>query len=260
MSITYSTYLKLNELLRMQRPLSDGPEHDEMLFIVMHQINELWFKQLLHEFKLAQLAFDNSHMPTVIRTLKRVLTILKTLVAQVDVLETMTPVAFSSFRDRLESSTSFQSAQFHEIEIVLGQRDRKALGRFTEGSQERDRLEAAMSRRSLYGSFLRFLVQCGYGVPQEALDLDEGLPHREVPGLHDILVDIYHKDPAAWNVCELLVDLDEGVQEWRYRQLKMVERTVGERAGTVGAFDLEYLRSMLLKPIFPDLWAIRSRL
>ena len=122
-----TSYFRLEELLSLQHPVSDGPEHDELLFIVIHQVYELWFKQILHELKLLQLAMENSHTPIVSRTLKRVLTILKTLVAQIDILETMTPMSFGSIRQRLLTTGGLQSNQFREIEFVLGRRDREVI-------------------------------------------------------------------------------------------------------------------------------------
>lgn len=260
MSVTYASYLKLDELLRLQRPLSDGPEHDEMLFIVIHQVHELWFKQGLHELKLLQLALENGHSPTVMRTLKRLLSIVKTLGSQVDVLETMTPISFRSLRERLRTAGGHQSAQFRELEIVLGRRDVAIIDQFPEGGRERARLEAAFARRSLYDSFLRYLVHCGYSVPAEVLDRDVSQPYQPQPKVQDALEDIYTTDPTAWQVCELLVDLDEALQAWRYRHLKMVERTLGGGGASAGSAALDNLRDGLLDPAFPDLWQVRDRL
>jgi tryptophan 2,3-dioxygenase len=261
MSENYASYLKLDELLRLQRPLSDGPEHDEMLFIVIHQVHELWFKQMLHELKLLQLALENGHSPTVMRTLKRLVTVVKTLLAQVDVLETMTPVSFSSFRERLHTAGGRRSRQFRELEIVLGRRDEALFDGFPEEGPDRSRLEGAVARRPLYDSFLRYLVHIGYTVPSEVLERDVTQPYQPHSKVQDALEDIYTTDPTAWQVCELLVDLDEALQAWRYRHLKMVERTVGggvERGGGAEAFD--HLRQRLLEQVFPDLWQVRRRL
>ena len=260
MSVTYAAYLKLDELLRLQRPLSDGPEHDEMLYIVIHQVHELWFKQVLHELKLLQLALENGHSPTVMRTLRRLLTIVRTLVSQVDVLETMTPVSFRSLRERLHEVGGRNSAQFRELEIVLGRRDEAMLDRFAENGRERARLEAAVARRPLYDSFLRYLVHCGYSVPADVLDRDVTRPYEPQPKVQDALEDIYTTDPTAWQVCELLVDLDEALQAWRYRHLKMVERTLGGGTGSGGSEVVDHLTERLRRPAFPDLWQVRDRL
>src|SRR3990170_4168656 len=141
MPVTYSGYLKLDELLSLQQPLSDGPEHDETLFIVIHQVYELWFKELLHEVDYMKTLLERQDIPRSLHTIKRVLTILKVAVAQIDILETMTPLEFLSFRERLESGSGFQSFQFRELEFVLGMKRPAALDRYPAGSEHRARLE-----------------------------------------------------------------------------------------------------------------------
>jgi tryptophan 2,3-dioxygenase len=239
-ALTYSSYLRIDELLALQVPRSEGPEHDEHLFIVIHQVYELWFRQLLVEAARLQAMLEARDAPAALHTLKRILTILKTIVAQVDILETMTPLSFASFRGRLDSASGFQSAQFREFEAVLGRRDQWILDAHPPGPA-RDRIAAAMARPSLWESFLRFL------------GTDEA-------GARATVLRTYRDDPVAAMVCERLVDLDEGVQEWRYRHVKMVERTIGDKAGTGGSPGAEYLRTTLFHPMFPDLWAVRSEL
>ena len=258
--MSYTSYLRLDELLALQRPLSDGPEHDETLFIVIHQVNELWFKQILHELKLLQLAMENGHAPIVARTLKRVLTILKTLIAQIDVLETMTPMSFASFRQLLETASGFESFQFRELEFVLGLRRPEIVEAFEEGSARRLRLERLSGRPSVYDSFLRYLHLLGYPIPAEVLNRDLAERHTASAAVQESLIEIYRHDPGAWQICELLVDLDEGLLEWRYRHMRMVERTIGIKEGTGGSAGAAYLRSTLSKQLFPDLWAIRNEL
>jgi len=257
-ALTYTSYLALDEILGAQRMRSD--EHDEMLFVVIHQVYELWFKQLLHEVRHLQTRLDDGDTPHVLHTLKRVLTILKVVVAQIDVLETMTPRSFLSFRDRLQASSGFQSGQFRELEAVLGRRDRKVFEHYPEGTAARARIAEAMSRPSLYDSFLHFLAKQGYDVPNEALHRDVCRPVEPSPGVQRTLLEVYRRDGAAAQVCERLVDVDEGMQEWRYRHVKMVERTIGDKSGTGGSPGAAYLRQTLFKPVFPDLWAVRSEL
>jgi tryptophan 2,3-dioxygenase len=259
-ALTYSRYLCLDELLALQRPLSEGPEHDETLFIVVHQVYELWFKQILHELHqlLRSLATDDH--PGILHTLRRILTILKTLVAQVDVIETMTPVSFASFRKRLESASGFQSLQFRLLELTLGRKDEGILSSQPEGSPSRRRLEEALAQVDVYRGFLGFVGRRGYPIPKAAIERDPRLPSAEDPAVQDVLVDVYRRDPAVTQVCERLVDLDEGLQEWRYRHAKMVERTIGSKPGTGGSSGTAYLRGTLFQPLFPDLWAIRRRL
>jgi tryptophan 2,3-dioxygenase len=264
MPYTYTSYLRLDELLGLQTPASweapGGEEHDEMLFIVIHQVYELWFKQVLHEVDLLHRSLDGNDRPLALSTLKRILTIFKTLVAQVDVLETMTPVSFLSFRYRLDSSSGFQSVQFRELEAALGARRLGMAGHIPEGSPERERVERRLHEPSLYSSFLRVLVLNGYEVPQDVLERDAAEPPAEDARVQEILVRIYRSDPENRDVCERLVDLDEGLQVWRYRHVKMVQRTIGMKTGTGGSAGVEYLKDTLFKPLFPDLWAIRTAL
>lgn len=260
MTLTYSNYLKVDELLALQKPLSDGPEHDETLFIIIHQVYELWFKQVLHECRRLRRSLESNNAADARKTLKRVLTIFKTLVGQVDILETMTPVSFNSFRDRLETASGFQSVQFREVEIFLGCRHPAALRHLPEGSPERQRLEELTHSPSLYDAFLRFLKLNGYPVPESVLQRDLTESNPETPEVQDILVGIYKKGSDIIQLCELLVDLDEGMQEWRYRHMKMVERVIGRKRGTGGSAGMEYLKKTLENPAFPDLWAIRVKL
>jgi len=257
-ALTYTSYLALDKILGAQR-LRSG-EHDEMLFIVIHQVYELWFKQLLHELYHLQRRLDGGDTPHVLHTLKRVLTILKVVVAQIDVLETMTPRSFLSFRDRLEASSGFQSAQFRELEAVLGRRDRRVFEHYPEGSAARATIAQAMARPSIYDSFLRYLALHGYKVPTEALERDICRPLEPSPAVQQVLLDVYRDDTGPAQVCERLIDVDEGMQEWRYRHVKMVERTIGDKSGTGGSPGAAYLRNTLFKPAFPDLWAVRSEL
>jgi tryptophan 2,3-dioxygenase len=256
--LTYSSYLALDELLGAQRPQSD--EHDEMLFVVIHQVYELWFKQLLHELRHLQRRLEAGDTPHVLHTLKRVLTILKVAVAQIDVLETMTPRQFLGFRSRLEAASGFQSAQFRELEAVLGRRDHRGFAHYPEGSAARERIVAAMQRPALFDSFLRYLVTQGYDVPAAALGRDVAAPAEPSPDVQRMLLRVYRDDGEPTQVAERLVDVDEGVQEWRYRHVKMVERTIGHRSGTGGSPGVAYLRTTLSQPVFPDLWAVRSEL
>lgn len=270
MSLTYSSYLKIDELLSLQQPLSggpEGPEHDETLFIVIHQVYELWFKQVLHELDRVVHLFDVSRpgadsTPDVLHSWRRILTILKTMVAQIDVLETMTPISFSSFRERLESASGFQSPQFREMEFVIGVRDRRMLAFHRDNPGALARLERRLAQPTLYQAFLGYLRRLGYdSIPAAALAPLGDLPPPEGPGIRKALIAVYRNaDHTLTQVCERLVDFDEGLQEWRYRHVKMVQRTIGTKRGTGGSAGAEYLRGTLFQPIFPDLWAIRSEL
>ena len=257
-ALTYSSYLALDEVLAAQRPKTD--EHDELLFIVIHQVYELWFKQLLHELVHLQRRLEAGEGPRALATVRRILTILKTVVAQIDVLETMTPRQFTTFRDRLDAASGFQSAQFRELEAVLGRRDPGAVERYPPGSAARQQIADAMARPSVLDSFLRYLAAQGFGVPHAVLHRDVSTPLAPSQAVQDVLVDVYRIDGPEVQVCERLVDVDEGLQEWRYRHVKMVERTIGDKMGTGGSTGAEYLRSTLFEAAFPDLWAVRGRL
>ena len=254
--VTYSGYLRLDQLLSAQQPRSS--EHDELLFIVIHQIYELWFKQLLHELGKLQAELSAGGSTHAMRTLRRALAIMKIVVAQLDVLETMTPTQFTRFRDWLGTSSGFESAQFRELEAVLGRREEMMVASYAEGSPERGRVMAAMSRPSVFDSFARYLAGQGYDVPADILDRDVTAPLAATDAMQQVLKRVYDDDTEAAAVCELLVDLDEGLQEWRYRHVKMVQRTIGGRPGTGGSAGADYLTTTLGKPTFPDLWAMRG--
>ena len=257
---SYGEYLKVDELLALQRPLSVGPEHDEMLFIVIHQVYELWFKQVLHELDYLERLLARSDGARARHTLKRILTILKVMVAQLDILETMTPLEFLSFRDRLESGSGFQSHQFRELEFALGLKEPRSLERYPAGSDPRRRLERRLAARTLWDAFLHHLASHGIAVPAEVLNRDVTQRVEPSAELRVALVDVYRNHPDLADLCETMVDLDEGLMEWRYRHVKMVQRTIGTRRGTGGSTGAEYLMSTLNKPLFPDLWAIRTEL
>jgi tryptophan 2,3-dioxygenase len=258
-AVTYGSYLSLDELLALQQP-RETLEHDELLFIVIHQVYELWFKEILHELDHVKrlLAMDDPHRAQ--HTLKRVLTILKVLVAQLDVLETMTPLEFRSFRERLEAASGFQSDQFRALEFELGRKSWASVTRFPEGSRARAELERRFREPTVWDGFLRYLKREGYPVPASLLERDVSAPPEPSSAMQKILIDVYRGDPKSAGLCERLVDLDEGVQEWRYRHVKMVERTIGTKHGTGGSAGAEYLRTTLGQPAFPDLWEIRSLL
>jgi tryptophan 2,3-dioxygenase len=255
---TYATYLKIDELLLLQHPRSD--EHDEMLFIIIHQVYELWFKELLHEFdRVTQLLEqDESHRAQ--HTLKRILTILKVMVAQLDILETMTPLEFLSFRARLDAASGFQSDQFRQIEFVLGVKSEQAIHRFPESGRARTALERRYHEPTLWDAFLHYLARERDDVPAACLRRDPTAAPEPSAEIQEILIDLYRRDVKNAELCERLVDLDEGIQEWRYRHAKMVERTIGAKQGTGGSSGAAYLRETVGRPLFPDLWAIRSRL
>ena len=248
--LAYASYLRLDELLSCQSPLTDA--HDELLFVIIHQVYELWFKQILHETSLLQRRLEEGESAGALHTARRIAKILKTIVGQLDVLETMTPRQFAAFRPELGSASGFQSNQFRELEAVLGRRD------FSPSAQD-ERLMAAMRRRSVFDSLLRYLVTAGFPVPGEVLDRDPRDPWQPHPGVRAVLAEVYADEAnPAMEICEALVDVDEGVQEWRYRHVKMVERVIGAKPGTGGSAGADYLRMTLFRPAFPELWEVRG--
>src|SRR5687767_7409796 len=206
-AVTYSSYLRVDELLSLQQPRSEGPEHDELLFIVIHQVYELWFKELLHELDrvMRLLTADDLHRAQ--HTLKRILTILKVMVAQLDILETMTPLEFLSFRSRLEAASGFQSDQFRQIEFVLGAKRESAIARFAASSRARTALERRYREPTLWDAFPQYLAREGYAVPAAHLTRDVTAPITASPEIQDILVDAYRQDAKTQGICERLVDL-----------------------------------------------------
>ena len=256
-ALTYTSYLAVDELLQLQRPLSEGPEHDELLFIIIHQTYELWFKQIIHECAEAQRALESGVTDRALSVLGRIRTILKVCVSQIDILETMTPLQFNSFRDYLAASSGFQSAQFRRVEAILGRRDGKMWSHLAPADQEK--IKVHIENRSLWDSTLKHLAILGYNVPAEYLDRDFSQHYAPNEKIQDLLLEIHRKDPLLSILFERLMDIDEGLQEWRYRHVKMVERTIGHKSGTGGSTGVEYLASTLFHPVFPELWKVRDR-
>ncbi|MGH2927942.1 MAG: tryptophan 2,3-dioxygenase [Solirubrobacteraceae bacterium] len=249
--LTYATYLRLDDLLACQSPLTES--HDELLFVIIHQVYELWFKQILHEAGRLQDRLESGDGAAALATARRIAKILKTIVGQLDVLETMTPSQFASFRPELGGSSGFQSVQFRYLEAVLGRRD-------FHKSVIDEPLAAILARPPVFDSLLRFIAATGASVPQAVLNRDPRQAWASDEEVQRLLAEVYQRSGEPAEVCEALVDIDEGVQEWRYRHVKMVERIIGAKTGTGGSAGSAYLRSTLFRPAFPDLWEIRSRL
>ncbi len=260
MALTYSSYLNLPELLELQRPRSAPPEHDEMLFIVIHQVYELWFKLILHETAKINRDFSRNDLYGAIATWKRLRTILKTLVGQLDILETMTPMSFASFRDRLDTASGFQSYQFREFEFAYGYKRPQVTAAIPEATSGRALADRRLAEPTVVDHFYAFLGQRGVRIPGELSRRDVTLPTEASPALQEELFRVYQSQPELVILFELMTDFDEGLQEWRYRHIKLVERTIGAKKGTGGSPGVEFLKQSLWKPLFPDLWAIRHRM
>jgi len=255
MELNYINYIKVNELLELQLPKSD--QHDEMLFIVIHQTYELWFKLLLHEFEKVRQDLQNGDLYGSITTVGRVRTVMKTLVHQMDVIETLTPLSFASFRDRLETASGFQSVQYRELEFLLGSKRKESLQYYVKDPVGLKRLETRLNEPSVMDGFYSFLNQHGIKVPDALLSRPHDEPQTSSPELQEQLIRLYHERKDIAILLELFTDFDEGLQEWRYRHVKLVERTIGNKQGTGGSLGVEFLKRSLFKPVFADLWEIR---
>ena len=257
MDLTYSQYLHLDKILEAQAPLSPE-EHDETLFIIIHQTYELWFKQLLHETGFLRIQLQKGSESLAMATLQRMLVILKTLVSQADILETMTPISFHAFRARLQQASGFQSLQFRRLEFQLGLKDTRTLERFASHTQFAS-LSEDYHAPTLYDALLQFLSQYrGVEFPLEILQRTFSEKYDGDIRVQNQLLALYRAAGDGVAMMERYVDFDEGLQEWRYRHVKMVERTIGTAPGTGGSAGVAYLRSTLFQPAFGDLWALRS--
>jgi tryptophan 2,3-dioxygenase len=260
MDLTYASYLKLDQLLSLQVPRSSPPEHDEMLFILSHQAYELWFKLQLHELEKIRRDFTTNHLYGAIATFKRVRTIMKVMVEQIDILETLTPMSFNSFRDRLETASGFQSSQFREFEFLLGYKRADLLRYQQPNTPSYNRLVARLNEPSVYDAFHDFLETHGVTIPAQLRARDRTLPTIGDETVEEGILRLYKTQPDLEILFELMTDFDEGFQEWRYRHIKLVERSIGSKKGTGGSLGVEFLKKSLFLPLFPDLWAIRHKL
>jgi tryptophan 2,3-dioxygenase len=249
--LTYGSYLRLPELLDAQHLESDPPAHDELLFITIHQVYELWFKQLLHEVVAARDAMTSGELWWAQHLLARVHVIERVLVHQVDVLETMTPQDFLEFRQRLAPASGFQSVQFRELEFVSGAKDPAYLDRFRGlTDQEQSRLRARLDEPTLWDAFIHVLR--AQGLPAAS---DEEVTMSVRTAAHD-----RNQHAAVWALAEALLQHDELAASWRARHVVMVERMIGSKSGTGGSSGSAYLRGRLPLQYYPVLWDVRSRL
>lgn len=260
-SVTYGSYLKINELLSLQDCLSNPPEHDELLFIQIHQVYELWFKQILHEVSLAKEMLLAERLMAFERTLKRILTIQRILTHQVDVLETMTPVDFNRFRDLLNPASGFQSWQFRELEFRLGAKEIVFLKFHQQDPVAMAALQKALLEPTLYDYFLRLLARRGFALAASVLERDVAKPYEAHDSVKTAILAIY-QDPDRhydlYTALESLIDLDEGILLWRQRHVVMVERMIGSRKGTGGSSGVRYLSNTLNTRFFPEIWEARN--
>ena len=255
MAATYAKYLKLGELLALQEPVSDGPEHDETLFIIIHQTYELWFKQIIHELDAIVGCLDRDEILGGTRLLRRCHEIQRVLISQLTVLETMTPMDFLSFRDHLMPASGFQSSQFREIEFLSGLKEPKFLTNYEPDSPEHAQLSRRLAAPTLRDSYHALLRRRGFDVP--------ATPDATDGRLVGALVQLY-RDPTRhydlFLLSEALTEYDELFSVWRFRHVQMVERVIGGKPGTGGSDGAAYLRGTMVRRLFPELWEMRTRL
>jgi tryptophan 2,3-dioxygenase len=262
--LTYGGYLKVRELIGLQDLLSDPPQHDETLFIIIHQVFELWFKQLLHELGTIVERLDRDETLAAHRLLRRCIEIERVLINQVSVLETMTPMDFLAFRDHLRPASGFQSSQFREIETVSGLKDRRYLKSYDPGSDEYTRIEARLEQPSLGDAFYELLRRRGFNLPADSGETQNDQardPQREqrIRELMRIYQDAdHHYD--LFLLAESLIEYDEMFTLWRLRHVQMVERMIGGKSGTGGSDGAAYLMKTVERRFFPELWELRNYL
>jgi tryptophan 2,3-dioxygenase len=265
--LTYGGYLRLDRLLSAQEPLSghDGgaPRHDELLFIVQHQVAELWMKLMIHELKAARDHVRADALEPCFKILARVKLIQKQLFEQWSVLETLTPSEYEGFRPALGTSSGFQSAQYRAIEFLLGNKSAALVDVFRHDPQAHAELSALLAAPSLYDEFLRHLSRRGLPVPSSCVERDFREPHVRHPKLVGVFRTIY-ADPERWwdayDMCEKLVDIEEAFQLWRFRHMKTVERIIGHKPGTGGSSGVAFLKRALEHVFFPELIDVRTAL
>ena len=256
---TYGEYLKLDLLLSAQQPVS--LEHDEVAFIIIHHVQELWLKLVAHEIEAAIVSIRADHLPPAFKSLARVTRIQEQLIAAWDVLSTMTPADYLAFRSALGPASGFQSYQYRLVEFRLGVKDANMLLPHRHDTLIHGKLMTALNEPSLYDEALRLLARRGHPVPKELLDRDFSQPYLSNPRVRDIWLSIYRKSQEHFDLYELaeeLVDVEDWFQQWRFRHMKTVERIIGYKPGTGGSSGVGYLKTALERSFFPELWEVRT--
>jgi tryptophan 2,3-dioxygenase len=245
---SYSSYLKINELLSLQQPLSNPVAHDEMLFIITHQTYELWFKQVVYEMEALIASLLKQDLIRSFRILERICEIFRILVLQIDVLETMSPIDFNRFRSHLNPASGFQSRQFRELELLAGADPELFKPLLKLNPEWKTALESRMRNLSLRKAFVQLLASTGH-LP----DRDESKLTQTIQALY-----LHSNDQGLHSLCEYLIGFDEQFQLWRFRHVQMVERMIGMKRGTGGSLGVQYLTQTLRIRFFPELWEART--
>jgi tryptophan 2,3-dioxygenase len=259
--LTYSGYLRLDELLDQQRPLT--AEHDELLFIIQHQTSELWLRLVIHELEAAMDDLRADDVGQCLKKLARIKQVQRQLFEQWGVLETLTPVDYARMRGALGDASGFQSLQYRIVEFLLGNKNAEMLDVFAYDPAKLERLRAVLDAPSLYDEFIAHLARAGLAVPAECLDRDWSQPHVRNEGLLAAVKDVYEHAEERWadyELCEELVDIEESFQLWRFRHMKTVERIIGYKRGTGGSSGVGFLRAALDLTFFPELLEVRTQI
>jgi tryptophan 2,3-dioxygenase len=259
--VTYGGYLKLPELLACQKPASGN--HDEMLFIILHQTMELWMKQALYEIDAAQTEIDRGELVPAYKNLARVSRIQAVMTQAWDILATMTPADYLAFREVLGTSSGFQSAQFRTLEYRLGLKDEAFLKFHAAGSVERAALEAALDRPSLYDASIAQLAKAGFAIPDAVLKRPRRARHEPDAAVEKAWMAVYRDTQKYWplyQLAEKLLDLDDAFLTWRHKHVLTVERIIGLKRGTGGTEGVPYLQQTLARRAFPEIWSMRTKL
>jgi len=262
-SMSYGDYLALDQLLSAQHPRSQPAQHDELLFIIQHQTAELWLKLMVHELRSARSLFATDDLAPALKRLARVKRIQEVLTEQWSVLATLTPSEYSEIRPFLSTSSGFQSWQYRAVEFLLGNKNADMVGVFAHDPAAGEVLSGLLSEPSLYDEFLRYLARRGYAVPPGLLERDWSAAHTLDEELVRVFAEVYAAPAEHWGVyetCEELVDLEDNFQLWRFRHLRVVERTIGHRRGTGGSSGVDFLRRALDLTFFPELYAVRGQI
>ena len=259
--LTYGRYLALDELLRLQQPVSESA--DELLFIIIHQATELWLKLMIHELRLARERLARDELPEAFKVMARVTRVQAQLIQSWDVLSTLTPADYLAFRHRLGPASGFQSHQYRLVEFLFGNKDRRRLAPHRHTPEVHAELERELNRPSLYDEALRLLARRGLRVAPEQLERDWSRPYRSHPSVLSAWREVYRESGARFDLYELaeeLVDLEDAFRQWRFRHLTTVERIIGRRPGTGGTAGVAYLQRALDVVLFPELWEVRTEL
>lgn len=261
--LSYNKYLRVQDLICLQDCLSTPVEHDELLFITVHQAYELWFKQILHEIDAAIVLLEEDRVPAATRALNRVVEIEKLLVNQIHILESMTPISFLAFREQLNPASGFQSMQFREIEFSSGLKDNSILREFSSDEFALERLKTRMAQPSLADCFFQLLQRRGLKAPLNPADADGGQQKKTYDERTKAVLEIlthFEERYEEFQLAEALLEHDEYFSLWRSHHIKMVERMVGAKRGTGGSEGIGYLKTTLDKRFFPELWEARTYL